>query len=287
MVSIGAFSCPLGLCSHLIHYILETLDWVKLEENGSYRGEIYLEMTFFAAQPPTVTRRPSKLSPSERLWRPPQSATPPSLTPAHTPSPQSSPRHHPAALPGSPGRHAPTSPTGTHLVPPAASRTPSPKHAPLPALPEEAEPTLQPVPSVLRPRNAKSSPTPLPAPQPAPAGMPQPHLHARADDSSAGPLPDPYRDARYRSALPLPLAPAAALPDPYALAERRAEEERARLGRASQEVADAELARIMARNEGIDVERMRAEEADAEVARRLERELNAGDAEAPPMPGGW
>ncbi|OSX58965.1 hypothetical protein POSPLADRAFT_1152296, partial [Postia placenta MAD-698-R-SB12] len=29
-------------------------DWIQLEEKGVYRGEIYLEMTFFAAGPPPL-----------------------------------------------------------------------------------------------------------------------------------------------------------------------------------------------------------------------------------------
>ncbi|EJD07090.1 uncharacterized protein FOMMEDRAFT_77011, partial [Fomitiporia mediterranea MF3/22] len=50
-------------------------DWIKFETNGAYRGEIYLEMTFFAAgPPPSLARRPSKLEPSERLWRPAQTS---------------------------------------------------------------------------------------------------------------------------------------------------------------------------------------------------------------------
>ncbi|KIJ14256.1 hypothetical protein PAXINDRAFT_79478, partial [Paxillus involutus ATCC 200175] len=47
-------------------------DWVPLETSAGSRGELYLEMTFYAnASPsPSVTRRPSKLTPSDRLSRP-------------------------------------------------------------------------------------------------------------------------------------------------------------------------------------------------------------------------
>ncbi|KAF9000710.1 C2 domain-containing protein [Cyathus striatus] len=56
--------------------------WVPLDINGVVRGDIYLEMTYFSASPPvgglkpptntfTLQRRPSKLSPSDRLSRPP------------------------------------------------------------------------------------------------------------------------------------------------------------------------------------------------------------------------
>ncbi|KAJ6630969.1 C2 domain-containing protein, partial [Mycena sp. CBHHK59/15] len=57
-------------------------DWVSLEINGTTRGEIYLEMTYYTNAPApanhglvvpkaNLTRRPSKLSPADRLARPP------------------------------------------------------------------------------------------------------------------------------------------------------------------------------------------------------------------------
>ncbi|KAH8112667.1 C2 domain-containing protein [Phellopilus nigrolimitatus] len=56
-------------------------------DNGAYRGEIYLEMTYFAAGPPKLERRPSKLAPSERLSRLPHAHpnTPPKAAPHATP----------------------------------------------------------------------------------------------------------------------------------------------------------------------------------------------------------
>ncbi|KAF9790660.1 hypothetical protein BJ322DRAFT_406224 [Thelephora terrestris] len=52
-------------------------DWVTINDvSGTYRGEIYLEMTFFASGPPPLERRPSKLPPQERLQRLKQSAAP-------------------------------------------------------------------------------------------------------------------------------------------------------------------------------------------------------------------
>ncbi|PFH53188.1 hypothetical protein AMATHDRAFT_138240, partial [Amanita thiersii Skay4041] len=53
-------------------------DWVELETNGTIRGEIYLEMTFYSSAPSSklsiessnFVRRPSKLSHSDRLSRP-------------------------------------------------------------------------------------------------------------------------------------------------------------------------------------------------------------------------
>ncbi|KAF9266486.1 hypothetical protein L218DRAFT_825057, partial [Marasmius fiardii PR-910] len=67
-------------------------EWVPLQVDGVARGDIYLEMTFYSNRPVPATsqttapknnlsvplnsnllqRRPSKLSPSERLSRPPQ-----------------------------------------------------------------------------------------------------------------------------------------------------------------------------------------------------------------------
>ncbi|KAI0031214.1 C2 domain-containing protein, partial [Vararia minispora EC-137] len=47
-------------------------DWVPLKVGDAQRGEIYLEMTFFAAGPAPLNRRKSKFTPQERLARPPQ-----------------------------------------------------------------------------------------------------------------------------------------------------------------------------------------------------------------------
>jgi len=60
------------------------IDWISLEIDGVVRGEVYLEMTYFSSAPAPpaslmdhhgqdLSGRPSKLSPSERLYRPPQS----------------------------------------------------------------------------------------------------------------------------------------------------------------------------------------------------------------------
>ena len=49
-------------------------DWEPLNLKGTQHGDVYLEMTFFAAGPsPTLARRPSKFTnPAERLARPQQ-----------------------------------------------------------------------------------------------------------------------------------------------------------------------------------------------------------------------
>jgi len=43
--------------------------WIPLSVDGNQRGEIYLELTYFPMAQ-SLTRRPSKLSPTERIWRP-------------------------------------------------------------------------------------------------------------------------------------------------------------------------------------------------------------------------
>ena len=49
------------------------IDWVPLSLKGTQRGDVYLEMTFFAAGPAPLNRRPSKFTnPAERLARPQQ-----------------------------------------------------------------------------------------------------------------------------------------------------------------------------------------------------------------------
>ncbi|EIN03767.1 hypothetical protein PUNSTDRAFT_77696, partial [Punctularia strigosozonata HHB-11173 SS5] len=60
-------------------------DWVPLSLNNVQRGEIFLEMTYFASGPAPIQRRPSKMNPSERMWRPPQ--TSPAKTPPKGTSP--------------------------------------------------------------------------------------------------------------------------------------------------------------------------------------------------------
>ncbi|KAI0749474.1 C2 domain-containing protein, partial [Daedaleopsis nitida] len=45
-------------------------DWVPLKTvDGGYRGDLFLEMTYYSAAPP-LQRRPSKWKPAERLTRP-------------------------------------------------------------------------------------------------------------------------------------------------------------------------------------------------------------------------
>ncbi|KAJ7841326.1 hypothetical protein B0H14DRAFT_3694396 [Mycena olivaceomarginata] len=155
--------------------LTETLktDWVKLESNGVSRGEIYLEMTFFTNAPAPVghglvvaqanlQRRPSKLSPADRLARPPYKP------PSHRQ--QDSYSRHPNGLSPPSSRPHSNSPPRTGRESPLP---PVPSHEPstglgvpstlTPGRPK-AQGTPQHVPSILRPRNPKSSPTPIPGP---------------------------------------------------------------------------------------------------------------------------
>ena len=66
--------CPVKLTVLFSTLLFDHEDWVAINDvSGTYRGEIYLEMTFFASgpqpqsQPQSLARRPSKLPPQERL----------------------------------------------------------------------------------------------------------------------------------------------------------------------------------------------------------------------------
>ncbi|KAF8589376.1 hypothetical protein K439DRAFT_1628818 [Ramaria rubella] len=250
-------------------------DWVKLELNGAYRGEIYLEMTYYSADPP-LARRPSKLSPNDRLWRPP--ATPPKDRTSPYLSPQRSPQIRPIDNANSSARIPPSLSPGmlpSTSQPRSASASSVNQHsqdsAPTPSVPTAATspprqpfvdptlknipfldvgppaagpnmskatpaPALYAVPSILRPRNVKSSPIPVPVRDNAPPPPPKEDLN------------DPHR--RFQREL----------------AE-----------------SDAAFAARLAQSEGIDVGRLRAEEADAELARKLALE----DEDATSLPGAW
>lgn len=123
-------------------------DWIPLGVNNVQRGDLYLEMTFYAAgPPPALSRRPSKMLPADRLARLPQTS-PPSKTPSSPPTAAS---HRPAL----------TTET-THLRPPSVTSqrlSPRVKEAELPPLPEE--PASDPsspefVPAILRPGGGKA-----------------------------------------------------------------------------------------------------------------------------------
>ncbi|KAF8896587.1 hypothetical protein BD779DRAFT_1496727 [Infundibulicybe gibba] len=128
-------------------------DWVNLEVNGVSRGELYLEMTYYAnVAPPmklapnpintNLTRHPSKLPPSDRLHRPSHTSVPPAVSP------------------------------DKYLIPPSVSppRSPSPARASLPVAlapgggmrPNQSHGSPKPVPSILRPGKPRTSPVSVP-----------------------------------------------------------------------------------------------------------------------------
>ncbi|TRM55233.1 hypothetical protein BD626DRAFT_543417 [Schizophyllum amplum] len=136
-------------------------DWIPLKLNGTQRGEVYLEMTYYANGPApanynTLERRPSKLKPADRLWRPP--VTPPKGSPLRNEAPLPDPSRHllpPSAASGASKRATSPSPSrhgdGTVLPPLGAGAGVQPGASSIPG---------GHVPSILRPGNPKSSTAP-------------------------------------------------------------------------------------------------------------------------------
>jgi len=204
-------------------------DWIKLETDGGYRGEVFLEMTFYANAPAPVNRRASKLDPSTRLTRPTQLYKYP-----HSPSPPNSGKSSPGK---DPKRLSQTSPKENNLVLPSSrssSSFPKSRNDPLPPLPEARTqvPATSAIaasvgtrkhgpPSILRPGNPKSSPIPIgPSPPNPPiddrqyesrTGYHRPAAHSPSQSSD---LPSPYFGSG--STVPTLLEiQAAGFPDPY------------------------------------------------------------------------
>ena len=84
-------------------------------------------------------------------------------------------------------------------------------------------------------------------------------------DGEDEPLPDPYASSLLHNPPQNRMHPCSSQPTTL--------NSQFPAGRASQELADAEFARKIARDEGIDVERMRMEEMDRELARKLAEEI--------------
>ncbi|KAH9838511.1 uncharacterized protein C8Q71DRAFT_533655 [Rhodofomes roseus] len=136
-------------------------DWVKLEENGTYRGELYLEMTYFATGPAPLQRRKTKMPASERLVRSSQAYAYPALQQNQSPPaarasrPSTSPSRVPPAGPtpaynaGASGHLSP--PTSTHTSPRTSPRS---KYDALPPIPQDHL-SPQSIPDILRPGNPK------------------------------------------------------------------------------------------------------------------------------------
>ncbi|KAH7105108.1 C2 domain-containing protein [Auriculariales sp. MPI-PUGE-AT-0066] len=255
-------------------------DWVKLKLNGRDVGDVYVEMTFYSAAPP-LARRPSKLSPHDRLWRPPQ-------TPPKTPSPGRSPAMQSHLLP--PGQEPQKRIPGD--LPPAPNQrlhTPKPSSPPAPPkndLPPAANQRLH-----AQPRPVNSPPTSPPqAPQRLSGEFPRPGPGEpqQAATPPAGAIPyrppvgfDDFLLAPTQPALPqrppqqtslhsVPsiLRPGHVRQQPSGGGSSSGGGQAAR-DRAAQEEEDARMAAELARAEGIDIEWLRRAEADAETARRL------------------
>lgn len=210
-----------------------SLEWVSLDVDGVVRGDLYLEITYFANAPvpqtqatlsvpvnSTLMRRPSKLSPSDRLYRPSQESAPPASFSSH----------HNARYQGQ-GLNAYAS-VGTHLLPPSPSSSRSSSaeslkrsESPLPPLPEQrlapaplpttlvpggggAKPRLRddhppPVPSILRPGSNQISHTPLPhhgrptGRHPSGSSPPRDEYYAHPSSPTAGYSVTPPRPQGY------------------------------------------------------------------------------------------
>ncbi|RDB25518.1 hypothetical protein Hypma_006472 [Hypsizygus marmoreus] len=168
-------------------------DWVSLSVDGVVRGDIYLEMTYYAnapapvsslAVPPSnLTRRPSKLAPSERLYRPAQGLASPAKVP-----PQAGNRIHPGQW-----DHVQQHADSHHLAPssPHSSRSSSAASArrsesPLPPLPESDLASAS-LPTTLLPGGGR----PKPQPQKVTPYVPT-NLRPGTGANPAAPAPTPH-----------------------------------------------------------------------------------------------
>lgn len=135
------------------------VDWIKLEENSSYRGELYLEMTYYATAPPPLQRRKTKMPTNERLVRSSQEYAYPGTRQAQSPPPgrgsrpsMSPPRPTvvPAHSTGGASSHL-SPPTSTHVSP---RTSPRPKYDALPPIPQDHL-SPQSIPDILKPGNPR------------------------------------------------------------------------------------------------------------------------------------
>ena len=211
------------------------LDWVKLETDGGYRGDVFLEMTFYANAPAPLSRRASRLDPKTRLARPTQpykypNSVPPSLLKPNKLSPRRD-----------PNQSLQTPPKGNHLIPPSSRSASSSPKAHDDVLPPVSEDRTQlPVsltasggaanigvkrpdpPSMLRPGNPKSSPIPIGSSH---AGAPEYGIHSQSQTGYQRPaaraqtsgLPNSYvSPGSVTPSGPSPLrAQTAGQPNPY------------------------------------------------------------------------
>ncbi|KAF5367105.1 hypothetical protein D9758_003956 [Tetrapyrgos nigripes] len=223
-------------------------EWIPLSTNGTVRGDIYLEISFYSNGPAPVhlmppapnnlTRRPSKLKPADRLYRPPQPVTPPKKLDAALPPIPEPAGPVPGALKPGPKRPSPGhSPyQQPQNLPPSAERPPQ-AGAPVPAI-------LRPGPSNRPPQssngpphinyNSGPAPTSYPSygPGPSGAGGPTPQngygaqqgpyasapSYGPGPSGAGGPTPQNGYGAQqgpYASARPAPAASGYPPPHPH------------------------------------------------------------------------
>ncbi|KII89789.1 hypothetical protein PLICRDRAFT_39960 [Plicaturopsis crispa FD-325 SS-3] len=163
-------------------------EWVKLErEPGTFRGELYLEMTFFTNAPAPLTRRPSKLAPKVRLLRGPQSEHPNTqptrgradgVDPGQSPKYAAPTRPQPVTTPASlsPGRPPQSSPG---MAPPSA---PS-------AYPSRAQNTYQ-APSTSPHRSHLAPPSSSPSSSASSSAHTSPRASPHGRDAALPPVPE-------------------------------------------------------------------------------------------------
>jgi hypothetical protein len=207
------------------------IDWVPLSLKGTQRGDVYLEMTFFAAGPAPLNRRPSKFTnPAERLARPQQQPAaqrpqrlvsqplPSGLTPgrqAQRPhsnegSRQGRPKIQQVPLPGAwPGPSA----QQRQSTQSSASSFPNRRSSrgedtPLPSLPPDATPPKEEfVPSILRPGGPSRTGVGR-APSPPIANGTPGHHHTTPNDPGANTAYPPRHHTVNQTSLPFPGSPA-------------------------------------------------------------------------------
>ncbi|KAH9945318.1 uncharacterized protein BXZ73DRAFT_38542 [Epithele typhae] len=203
-------------------------DWVPIKtDDGGYRGEVFLEMTFYSAAPP-LQRRASKWNPKDRLKTPSKSYsyangaagghTPPLPTkdalpalPEEPTSPSAAPPPIPAFLrpgggaPHKPAAHSPERPAGAAYAAPGQGSTSPPRGSSPPRTQANAfQGPTDSIPPYLRPSNGAAHSAP-----------PRAHSHGRTPSSQVSipeplfpsPTPAPAENAAPYGSPPIPGAP--------------------------------------------------------------------------------
>ncbi|KAH9481480.1 hypothetical protein JR316_0006007 [Psilocybe cubensis] len=203
------------------------IDWVPLEVDGVQRGELYLEMTYYANKaaptgPPVpnkqlaavqaqnnLTRRPSKLSPADRLSRPQQTAAAVQYAQVHSvpgptsgaPSSRPHQQHYPSQAINNQGFNPQANALPTSLVPthPASTGSspkgkqdalpsPFPEHRRAESLGITQQPqSAVPLPTILRPGANGSTTPPSASGGPRPIGQGHVRHHSQGQGESSAP----------------------------------------------------------------------------------------------------